>query len=182
MQEKICVFTHHPNDDKQIEIFRKSFDAHHGWGVCVLGLDTECSMMECYMDALRITDKKRVVVCMDAKNTSCARDSTDFIKDFLSCDTPILIANWNNKKDGFCIVGYAGDICNMFEWSAEHGKNMKQFPGKIKLDKNKTIFDTYFVRNSGYNFSRLVLVSALTVAVVCSLVKIDFWNKLKNKK
>lgn len=187
MQEKICVFTHHPNDDKQLKAFRKSFDAHHGWGVCVLGVDTDRSMMQCYMDALRITDKDRIVVCIDTRDTTCNRDSTDLMKNFLSYNTPILISGCK-KKDGLCVVGYAGDLYNMFGWSVEHGKDITQFPGKACLDMENKILNTHvgtspcFVYKPGYNIPRLVIISASIVVVVCSIVKIDFLKIFRNKK
>lgn len=188
MSEKICVFACATKATPRLEVLRKSMDLYEGWGLCVLGEGKEWksfrTKMECYRDALRITKKDQVVVCLDAYDAICVRDSHQLKEDFLSFDTPILIGYENvssftiyNKyvKIGVspsiskwkkyhnidlsekifvnsgCIVGYAGEICKMFDWILNYrhfeidddqigvGYYMNKFPHKVKLDVESKI-------------------------------------------
>lgn len=188
MSEKICVFACATKSTPHLDVLRKSMDLYEGWGLCVLGEGKEWksfrTKMECYRDALRITKKDQIVVCLDAYDVICVRDSHQLREDFLSFDTPIVIGYENvstytiyNKyiKIGVspcistwkkyhnidptkrifvnsgCIVGYASEICKMFEWILNYrrfeidddqigvGYYMNKFPHKVKLDVESKI-------------------------------------------
>jgi len=61
----------------------------------VLGIGTEWKSFQTkilhYRNGLKDIDKKQIVVCLDAYDVLCIKDSTDFIDLFLSYQTPIIV-------------------------------------------------------------------------------------------
>lgn len=183
MQEKICIFVHSKDDNPKLAHMKKSFEEHHGWGVCVLYGQ---SKIRCYWDALRITDRDRIVVCLDPSGNHCARDSTGFIETFLSYNTPILIGS---VQDG-CIVGYAGELFKMFDW-IQNNHHQDQRVGimsfmdtsdNIRLDAGNKIIhchdrtNPYFIHST--NDCRWWWPTLIIIAISVSLIKLI---SLKNK-
>lgn len=189
MSEKICVFTCATKSTPHLDVLRKSTEIYKGWGLCVLSEGKEWksfrTKMEAYRDALQVTKKDQIVVCLDAYDVICVRDSDDFKKEFRSFHTPIVVSNENlcvftiynqHVKVGACapiskwkkyhhvdttksihvnsgcIVGYAGDVYNMFDWILNYdqleidddqigvGYYMNEFPQKVKLDLENKLF------------------------------------------
>lgn len=95
MSSLVHVFTCATHSNKNLENFKKSFKKYKGWNVHVLGLGTEWesfrTKMINYRDALKDIDNEQIVVCLDAYDVLCIKDSTDFVDLFLSYKTPIVI-------------------------------------------------------------------------------------------
>lgn len=95
MPNNISVFTCATNETAQVQNFLKSFGCHAGWDVRVVGMGLKWvsfrTKMECYRDAIRQANKKDVVVCLDAYDAFCIRDSEGFLETFYKYNTPILI-------------------------------------------------------------------------------------------
>lgn len=106
----ISVFTCATNETAQVQNFLKTFDCHVGWDVHVVGMGLKWesfrTKMKCYRDALRNVNKKQVVVCIDAYDAICLRDSVGFLDAFNQYNTPILIS-----YESFC---YFYNIYNRF--------------------------------------------------------------------
>jgi hypothetical protein len=94
--DNISVFACATSKTAQVQNFIKSFDCHTGWDVHIVGMglkwETFRTKMKCYRDALRKVNKKQVVVCLDAYDAFCIRDSDGFLSTFYKYETPILIS------------------------------------------------------------------------------------------
>jgi len=96
LDNKISVYACATTNSPQVSHFMKSFDRFDGWDVHVVGLglkwETFRTKMKCYRDALRHVNKKKVVVCLDAYDAVCFRDSDEFLDHFYTYQTPILVS------------------------------------------------------------------------------------------
>lgn len=81
--------------DSRVMNFVKSFERHKGWDLRIVGSGMEWrpfrTKMECYCEALAIIPPRQVVVCLDAYDVLCMRDSHNLVQDFLSCKVPIVV-------------------------------------------------------------------------------------------
>jgi len=95
MSSSVCVFTCATHSNKNLENFKNSFNLYKGWDVRVLGLGSEWesfrTKMTFYRKGLKDVDEDQIVVCLDAYDVLCIKDSTDFIDLFLSYKIPIMI-------------------------------------------------------------------------------------------
>ena len=96
MTNKIHVFACATNRSVQVQNFFKSFEQHSGWDVHIVGIglkwESYRTKMKSYRDALRQVHKKQVVVCLDAYDAICIRDSAGFLDTFYKYNTPILVS------------------------------------------------------------------------------------------
>jgi hypothetical protein len=92
----ISVYACATTKGTQVSHFLKSFSQFEGWDVHVVGMglkwETFRTKMKCYRDALRHVNKKKVVVCLDAYDAVCFRDSAGFLDHFCAYRTPILVS------------------------------------------------------------------------------------------
>lgn len=95
MSDKIPVFACATSKNAQVRQFLESFHAHSGWDVRIVGMGkgwgSYRTKMGCYRDALRGVNREQVVVCLDAYDAVCIRDSDGFLETFYSHKTPILV-------------------------------------------------------------------------------------------
>lgn len=86
-----CATEYNP----QVSYLKKSFDLCDGWCVHIVGLGMKWegfrTKMKCYSNALQSFDKDTMIVCLDAYDSICIKDSTGFMDDFLSFDSPIVV-------------------------------------------------------------------------------------------
>ena len=96
MTNNISVFACATNRSVQVQHFFKSFEQHSGWDVHIVGMglkwESYRTKMKSYRDALRQVHKKQVVVCLDAYDAICIRDSAGFLDTFYKYNTPILVS------------------------------------------------------------------------------------------
>lgn len=93
---KVSVYACATTKGTQVSHFLKSFSQFEGWDVHVVGMglkwETFRTKMKCYRDALRHVNKKKVVVCLDAYDAVCFRDSAGFLDIFYTYQTPIVVS------------------------------------------------------------------------------------------
>lgn len=80
--------------NKRVELLERSFLAHKGWDLRVLGVGQKWesfrTKMELYCQELRRIKPDQVVVCLDAYDAVCARDSDGLIDTFRKLDAPVV--------------------------------------------------------------------------------------------
>lgn len=114
--------------NKRVEILEKSFQRHRGWDLRVLGVGRKWesfrTKMECYCEELRRISPDQIVVCLDAYDAVCARDSSGFEAEFKKFRVPIVagyepvaVFTIYNK---YVRIGVSPDIK---KWKAHHEIN-----------------------------------------------------------
>lgn len=100
MLDKITVLACATDYNERLVNFQSSFKKYSGWDVRLLGMGTTWksfrTKMECYHSALQKIDRNQIVVCLDAYDVFCVRDSQNFIQKFLAYQSPIVIGYETN--------------------------------------------------------------------------------------
>ena len=109
----------------QVQHFLKSFENHAGWDARIIGMgmkwDSYRTKMACYRDALKQMDRRQVVVCLDAYDALCVRDSAGLLETFYSYGAPVVVG----YEPLCCFTLYnrffqIGCCPNIDEWKAFH--------------------------------------------------------------
>lgn len=90
----IPVLTVATERNKRVKLLERSFLAHKGWDLRVLGVGQKWqsfrTKMELYCEELRRIKPDQVVVCLDAYDAVCARDSSGFEAELKKFRVPIV--------------------------------------------------------------------------------------------
>lgn len=95
MLDKIIILACATHYNPRLNNFNSSFENHVGWDVRILGMGRKWksfrTKMELYRDFLKKMDSNQIIVCLDAYDVFCIKDSHHFIQEFLFYQAPIII-------------------------------------------------------------------------------------------